>query len=102
MIARCSRQCVGCRLPDRSGSRPGQHAGRSGDRAGDSERRRIPEGRTSESGRVDRTGPERHPLGMTALAGLALLENGMAREAREISKAREIVTIAGSRVGSDL
>ncbi len=33
-----------------------------------------------------------HPLGMTALAGLALLENGVAREAREISKAREIVT----------
>ena len=29
---------------------------------------------------------------MTALAGLALLENGVAREAREISKAREIVT----------
>ena len=33
-----------------------------------------------------------HPLGMTALAGLALLENGVAREAREITKAREIVT----------
>jgi VWFA-related protein len=33
-----------------------------------------------------------HALGMTALAGLALLENGIAREAREISKAREIVT----------
>jgi VWFA-related protein len=33
-----------------------------------------------------------HPLGMTALAGLALLENGVARDAREISKAREIVT----------
>jgi VWFA-related protein len=33
-----------------------------------------------------------HPLGMTALAGLALLENGVAREAREISKAREVVT----------
>jgi Ca-activated chloride channel family protein len=33
-----------------------------------------------------------HALGMTALAGLALLENGVAREAREISKAREIVT----------
>ena len=32
-----------------------------------------------------------HPLGMTALAGLALLENGVGREAREISKAREIV-----------
>ena len=32
------------------------------------------------------------PLGMTALAGLALLENGVARDAREISKAREIVT----------
>ena len=31
-------------------------------------------------------------LGMTALAGLALLENGVARDAREISKAREIVT----------
>ncbi len=33
-----------------------------------------------------------HPLGMTALAGLALLENGVTRDAREISKAREIVT----------
>jgi VWFA-related protein len=33
-----------------------------------------------------------HPLGMTALAGLALLENGVGREAREISKAREVVT----------
>ncbi len=32
-----------------------------------------------------------HSLGMTALAGLALLENGIARDAREISKAREIV-----------
>jgi VWFA-related protein len=32
-----------------------------------------------------------HSLGMTALAGLALLENGMAHDAREISKAREIV-----------
>jgi VWFA-related protein len=35
-----------------------------------------------------------HSLGMTALAGLALLENGIARDAREISKAREIVATA--------
>ena len=33
-----------------------------------------------------------HTLGMTALAGLALLENGTSREAHEISKAREVVT----------
>ena len=33
-----------------------------------------------------------HSLGMTALAGLALLENGMSREAHEISKAPEHVT----------
>ena len=33
-----------------------------------------------------------HPLGLTALAGLALLENSVARDSREISKAREIVT----------
>ena len=32
-----------------------------------------------------------HSLGMTALAGLALLENGIARDARSLSKAREIV-----------
>ncbi len=32
-----------------------------------------------------------HRLGMTALAGLALLENGVPRESREIGKARELV-----------
>ena len=40
-----------------------------------------------------------HALGMTALASLALLENGIAREAREISKAREIVTTLARESG---
>jgi VWFA-related protein len=35
--------------------------------------------------------PAQHRLGVTALAGLALLENGVPRTAREISKAHEIV-----------
>ncbi len=46
----------------------------------------------ADSGEWREPSQPQHPLGMTALAGLALLENGVAREAREISKAREIVT----------
>jgi hypothetical protein len=38
-----------------------------------------------------------HQLGMTALAGLALLENGIPRESREIGKARELVTALASQ-----
>jgi VWFA-related protein len=49
-------------------------------------------GAQSDRGEWDEPAQNQHPLGMTALAGLALLENGVARDAREISKAREIVT----------
>ena len=48
-------------------------------------------GAQSDRGEWNEPAQNQHPLGMTALAGLALLENGVAREAREISKAREIV-----------
>ena len=62
------------------------------DRAG----RRVPQGSANRT-RVTGIEPaqDQHQLGMTALAGLALLENGMARESREIGKARELVAIAG-------
>ena len=49
-------------------------------------------GAQSDRGEWDEPAQNQHPLGMTALAGLALLENGVAREASEISKAREVVT----------
>jgi VWFA-related protein len=49
-------------------------------------------GAQSDRGQWDEPAQNQHPLGMTALAGLALLENGVAREALEIGKAREIVT----------
>jgi len=49
-------------------------------------------GEQSDRGEWIEQAQNQHPLGMTALAGLALLENGIAREAREISRAREIVT----------
>ena len=45
----------------------------------------------SPQGTWDEPAQNDHQLGMTALAGLALLENGVAREASEISRAREIV-----------
>ncbi|MFI5456361.1 MAG: VWA domain-containing protein [Isosphaerales bacterium] len=45
----------------------------------------------SNEGHWDDPAQPQHRLGLTALAGLALLENGVARNAAEISKAREIV-----------
>ena len=55
-------------------------------------------GEQSDRGEWIEPAQNQHPLGMTALAGLALLENGVAREAREISKAREIVTSLRARM----
>jgi VWFA-related protein len=46
----------------------------------------------SPQGHWDERAQNEHRLGMTALAGLALLENGVARDAPEISRAREIVS----------
>jgi len=48
-------------------------------------------GSQSGEGHWDDPSQPQHRLGLTALAGLALLENGMARNAPAISKAREIV-----------
>ncbi len=45
----------------------------------------------SPAGHWDEPAQNDHRLGMTALAGLALMENGVAREAPEISRPREIV-----------
>jgi len=45
----------------------------------------------SQEGHWDEPSQRDHRLGMTALAGLALLENGVARDASEITRAREIV-----------
>ena len=46
----------------------------------------------SPQGHWDENAQNEHRLGMTALAGLALMENGVARDAPEISRAREIVS----------
>jgi VWFA-related protein len=46
----------------------------------------------SPQGHWDERAQNEHRLGMTALAGLALMENGVARDAPEISRAREIVS----------
>jgi VWFA-related protein len=48
-------------------------------------------GQQSREGYWNEPAQGQHQLGMTALAGLALLENGVARESREIGKARELV-----------
>ena len=45
----------------------------------------------SEQGHWDEPAAREHRLGMTALAGLALLENGVARDATAISRARAVV-----------
>ena len=45
----------------------------------------------SDEGHWDEPSQRDHRLGMTALAGLALLENGVARDAPAISRAREVV-----------
>jgi VWFA-related protein len=45
----------------------------------------------SDEGHWDEPSQREHRLGMTALAGLALLENGVARDAAPISRAREVV-----------
>jgi Ca-activated chloride channel family protein len=45
----------------------------------------------SDQGQWDEPSQRDHRLGMTALAGLALMENGAARDATAISRAREVV-----------
>ena len=45
----------------------------------------------SDQGHWDDPSQRPHRLGVTALAGLALLENGVARNTPEIGKAREVV-----------
>jgi VWFA-related protein len=45
----------------------------------------------SDQGHWEEPSQRDHRLGMTALAGLALLENGVARDAPSISRAREVV-----------
>src|ERR1700723_2087931 len=53
----------------------------------------------SDQGHWDEPSQRDHRLGMTALAALALLENGVVRDAPSISRAREVVvSLAG---GSD-
>src|SRR5262249_17784945 len=46
----------------------------------------------SDDGHWDEPAQGQHRLGVTALAGLALLENGVAREAPAIGRAHEMVT----------
>ena len=84
LVVLCS---CSARLAARARRRPTRRSRRRSRRVLNSSRTRR---RIAASGTSRRS--NQHPLGMTALAGLALLENGVAREAREISKAREIVT----------
>jgi VWFA-related protein len=47
----------------------------------------------ADEGHWDDPSQPQHRLGLTALAGLALLENGVDRKALEITKAREVVSV---------
>ena len=65
-------------------------------------RRRLPQARPIGEGHWNEPAQPQHQLGMTALAGLALLENGVARDCAEIGKARELVAELARAVGSNV
>ena len=73
------------------GSGPGRCTRRQGDRLGDRAGVAFLKETQSDQGHWDEPAQHEHRLGMTALAGLALMENGVARDAPAISRAREVV-----------